>query len=96
MNRETLALLRDLSFLLLCLYMAIFVAIPGVVFYFAQMYLRKGRRALKLPLLKVQVLFLRVERLTLDMSNRIVGVPIAVRAFNARLRATALKLVGRT
>ncbi len=86
MNREVLGILRDIAALLLCLECAIFLAVPGVALFFAQIYLRKGRRALRVPLLRVLVLTLRVQHATTRLSNAIVNVPIRIQMLGARVR----------
>ena len=95
MNPETLAPWRDLALILLCLEAAVLIAVPGVILFFAQKYLRKFRHWLRLPLLRVLVYTLRVQNLTLRASNEIAGVPIAMQMLAVRLRATARRLVVR-
>ncbi len=95
MNPETLAPWRDLALILLCLEAAVLIAVPGIILYFAQKYLRKFRHWLRLPLLRVLVYALRVQNLTLRASNEIAGVPIAMQMLAVRLRATARRLVVR-
>ena len=95
MNPETLAPWRDLALILLCIEAAIFVAIPGVVLYFAQRYLRVFRHWLRLPLLRVLVYTLRVQNMTLRASTGIIGVPIAMQMLGVRMRATARRMVAR-
>lgn len=96
MNSATLATWRDLAVMLLCLEVTVFVAVPGVVFFFAQKYLRKFRHWLRLPLLRVLVYTLRVQNLTLRASTGIIGVPIAMQMLGVRMRATARRLVSRS
>ena len=95
MNPETLAPWRNLALILLCLEAALLIAVPGVILFFAQKYLRKFRHWLRLPLLRVLVYTLRVQNLTLRASNEIAGVPIAMQMLAVRLRATARRLVVR-
>jgi hypothetical protein len=95
MNPETLAPWRDLALILLCLEAAVLIAVPGVILFFAQKYLRKFRHWLRLPLLRVLVYALRVQNLTLSASIEIAGVPIAMQMLAVRLRATARRLVVR-
>ncbi len=92
MDPQTLAPWRDLAIMLLCLEAMVFVAVPGVILFFAQKYLRRFRHWLRLPLLHVQVWALRVEHMTLRASNNIAGVPITTQMLGARLRATARRL----
>ena len=93
MSPEWVRVLRDIGLMLLCIEAAVFVAVPGVALFFAQKYLRKGRRALHLPLLRVQVLALRAEQLALRASNAIAHVPIRWQVMAARVRGTARALV---
>ncbi|MGE5138091.1 MAG: hypothetical protein ACM3JD_01405 [Rudaea sp.] len=86
---------RDVALMLLCLEAFVLMLVPGVIFYFAQKYLRKFRHWLRMPILRVYVYALRAQNLTLRASNSVVGVPIGMRAFSARLRTTAARLVGR-
>ncbi len=95
MNPETLAPWRDIALVLLCLEAAILVAIPGVILFFAQKYLRRFRHWLRLPLLRIQVYALRVEHLTLRASNAIADVPITLQVLGARARASARRIVNR-
>jgi hypothetical protein len=96
MTPQTLALLRDLSLMLLCLEAAVFVAVPGVILFFAQRYLRRFRHWLRLPLLRVQVYALRIQQLTLQVSERVITVPITLQMLNARLRTTARRVLPRS
>ncbi len=93
MNPQTLAPWRDLAVILLCIEAIILVAIPGVILFFAQKYLRIFRHWLKLPLLRVQVYTLRVQEVTQRAANRIADVPIALQMLNVRVRATARRFV---
>jgi hypothetical protein len=95
MNPETLAPWRDIALILLCIEAAVFVAVPGVILFFAQKYLRILRHWLRLPLLRVLVYTLRVQNLTLRASTGIIGVPVAMQMLGVRVRATARRLVAR-
>lgn len=95
MNSASLAPWRDLAIILLCLEVVLFVAVPGVLFFFAQKYLRIFRHWLRLPLLRVLVYALRVQNLTLRASTGVIGVPIAMQMLGVRARATARRLVTR-
>ncbi len=92
-TKMDLAPWRDVALMLLCLEAFIFMLVPAAIFFFAQKYLRRFRRWLRMPLLRVYVYTLRVQNLTLNASNSIIRVPIGVRAFSARMRATAARLV---
>jgi len=80
---------RDLSIVWLALLTMIFVAVPGVVLYFAQLYLRRFRRWLCLPLLHAQVWAMRIEQGAARASVRVASVPIAFHSAGTRVRVTA-------
>jgi hypothetical protein len=89
MDPTPLAPWRDLSIVWFSLWMMLFVAIPGVVFYFMLKYLRRFNRWLKLPLMNAQVWALRIQYGTQHASEKIVDVPIRVYSASARLQTTA-------
>ena len=93
MNPQALAPWRDLAIILLCIEAAVLVAIPGVIIFFAQKYLRIFRHWLKLPLLRVQVYTLQVQDGTQRAANWIAGIPISLQMLNLRVRATARRFV---
>ena len=93
MNPQALAPWRDAAVILLCLEGLVLILIPGVIFYFAQLYLRRFRHWLRTPLLYAQVYTLRVQNETLRASNWIVGIPISLQMLNVRVRATARRFV---
>ena len=95
MSNPTIAFLRDIAAILICLECAVLVAVPGVILFFAQKYLRKGRRALHVPFLRVQVLALRVQNVTMNVSDAIAKVPIKIQMVGTRVRATAQNLLPR-
>lgn len=95
MTPETLAPWRDLALVLLCLEAALLVAVPGVLLFFAQKYLRIFRHWLRMPLLRILVYTLRVQNVTLRASTGIIGVPIAMQMLGVRMRATARRFVAR-
>jgi hypothetical protein len=96
MDSQTIAVLRDISVMILCVEIAILVAIPGVMLFFAQKYLRQGRKWLHVPFLRVQVAMLRAQELTLRASYSIIEVPIRVQMLRSRVVATARALVERS
>lgn len=79
---------RDLALVWLILWVMLFVAVPGVVFYFAQKYLRRFRRWLRLPLLNTQVWALRIQQGTSRVSARVADIPIAMSSLGTRLYVT--------
>jgi hypothetical protein len=56
-------------------------------------YLRKARKKLAMPLLMVQVYALRVQHITMKVTDAVANVPITIHATFARVRTTALTLV---
>ena len=79
---------RDLSIVWLALLTMIFVAVPGIALYFAQLYLRRFNRWLRVPLLTAQVWALRIEQGTARASEHIANVPITLHSTGARFRTT--------
>lgn len=79
---------RDLSLVWLILWAMLFAAVPGVIFYFAQLYLRRFRRWLRLPLLHAQVWTLRLEQGSARVSARIAYVPITLHSIGVRVAVT--------
>ncbi|MEW5719535.1 MAG: hypothetical protein AB1817_12960 [Chloroflexota bacterium] len=88
-----LALWRDLSIVWLALLTMIFVAAPGIAFYFAQLYLRRFNRWLRLPLLTAQVWALRIEQGTARAAERVASAPIALHSAGAQFRVTTRGVV---
>jgi len=84
---------RDLSIVWLALLTMIFVAVPGIAFYFAQLYLRRFNRWLRLPLLTAQVWALRIEQGAARASERIANVPIGLHGAGAQFRVTTRGVV---
>jgi len=93
MNPQAFAPWRDLAVILLCIESALFIAIPGVIFFFAQKYLRIFRHWLKMPLLRAQVYALRTQEITQRVANRIADVPITLQMLNVRVQATARRFM---
>ena len=86
---ETLALWRDISLVWLIVLCLIPIAIPGVLLYFGQKYLRIGRKKLKSYLQIGQVWAKRAETETYKAARRVIEVPIQVQANVARAQTTA-------
>lgn len=80
---------RDLALVWLILWAMLFAAIPGIVLYFAQLYLRRFRCWLRTPLLTAQLWARRVEQGTQHASVRVAYVPITFYALGTRLHITA-------
>ncbi|MGB8643795.1 MAG: hypothetical protein WCF84_01035 [Anaerolineae bacterium] len=95
MNNAALVPWRDLSLILLCLESFILMLVPGVLLFFAQKYLRRFRRWLRLPILRVYVYTLRAQNITANATNGIVEVPIRLHMLGAQVSATVRHLVAR-
>lgn len=93
MDPTPLAPWRDLSLVWFSLWMMLFVAIPGIVFFFLLKYLRRFNRWLKLPLMNAHVWALRIQYGTQRASEKIAAMPIRVYSANARLQTTARGLI---
>ncbi len=88
MDQQTLAFLRDLSVILLCLEAFILLLVPLVIVFFAQRYLRRFRHWLRLPLLRVQVYTLRVQHLAMRATDGVARVPIAMHMLGTQVEVT--------
>lgn len=84
---------RDLSIVWLILLTIIPLAVPLVALYFAQLYLRRFRRWLRMPLLNAQVWALRIQQGATRASDRAARVPIALHSAGARADVTARGVV---
>lgn len=90
---ETTALFRDISILWLAILCLVPIAIPGALFFFAQKYLRLGRKRL-VPLLRLGSLWAqRVQNETDRAARRVITVPIGVQANTTRLKVTGKSLL---
>ena len=84
---------RDLSIVWLVFWTALLLAVPGIALYYAQLYLRRFNRWLRLPLLTAQVWALRIEQSAARASERIANVPIALHSTGARFGVTTRGVV---
>jgi hypothetical protein len=97
MNAETLGMWRDIALIFLIVQSFIVTLATGAVFGVAWWYLRKGRKALVMPLLYGQVYALRAQHITLKATDKVAAVPIGANALAARIGTTVRTLVkGRT
>jgi hypothetical protein len=80
---------RDLSIVWLVFWTAILLAVPGIALFFAQLYLRRFNRWLRLPLLTAQMWALRIEQSTARASEHIANVPIELHSAGTQFRVTA-------
>jgi len=83
-----LALWRDFSIVWLALWTMLLLAVPGIALYFAQLYLRRFNRWLRLPLLTAHVWALRIQQGTTRAADRVAHVPIALHSAGAQFSVT--------
>ncbi len=95
MNPEALAPWRDAAVILLCLEAFVFMLVPGVIFFFAQKYLRRFRHWLRTPILRVYVYVLRAQNITMRATDGIANVPIKLHMAGAQVSTTVRRLVAR-
>lgn len=88
MNPDALAPWRDLSIVWFALWMMLFTAIPGVVFFFMLKYLRRFNRWLKTPFLNARIWALRIQYGTQRVSHDIADAVIRVQAESTRVSTT--------
>jgi hypothetical protein len=88
MDSSILAPWRDLSIIWLVLLTMIFVAVPGVAFFFAVRGVRYVNRWLRLPLSNAQLWALRIEHGTRRASDAMVEAPIRLYSKSAQARVT--------
>lgn len=88
MTPETLAFWRDIAVVLLCVQAFILMLVPGALFYFGWYYLRKGRKALSMPLLMAQVYALRIQHITMRVTDKFAAIPINIGAGSAQVTTT--------
>jgi hypothetical protein len=88
MDPNALAPWRDLSIVWFVLWMMLFVAISGAVFFWMLTYLRRFNRWLKTPLLNAQVWALRIQYGTERVSHNIADAVIRVQAESTRVSTT--------
>ncbi len=84
---------RDLAIILLAIYAAIIVAVPGVALFFMVRGVRAAKRWIRMPLLNAHVWALRIQNTTLRTSRAIVELPIALQGAETRIGATARGLI---
>ena len=95
MTPETLNFWTNASAIFLMANLCVLVIATGVALGFGWWYLRKGRKALTIPLLYAQVYVLRVQHATQQASEAIVRVPIGIGAAAARVTTTTMVLVSK-
>jgi hypothetical protein len=92
MNPESISLWADIAAIFVLINVFILMLIPGAAFGFGWWYLRKGRKALVVPLLMAQVYALRVQQITMKVTDGIANVPIQISATATQI-ATTLKVL---
>lgn len=93
MDANTLSFWTNVAAIFLMVEALILTAVFGVALWFARVYLRKGRLALAMPFLKVQVYTLRIQQITMKTTDAVAGVPIGIHSALARVGTTAQILV---
>ena len=93
MDGNILAPWRDLSIVWLVFWTVILLAVPFIALFFAQLYLRRFNRWLRLPLLTAQVWALRIEQSAGRASERIANVPIGLHRAGTQFRVTTRGVV---
>lgn len=88
MDPNALAPWRDLSIVWFALWLMLFTAIPGVVFFFMLKYLRRFNRWLKTPFLNARIWALRIQYGTQRVSRDVADAVIRVQAESTRVSTT--------
>jgi hypothetical protein len=94
MDIETLNFWANVSIIVLAVEAIVIGLAIGAAFFYARRYVKQFRLWLKLPLLQAQVYMLRTQKITGDVSNAVVGVPMALSAGTERVTATTRALTG--
>lgn len=84
---------RDLAIILLAIYAAMIVAVPGAILFFMLRGIRALKRWIRMPLLNAHVWTLRIQNTTLRISRVLVGLPIALQSAEVRISATARGII---
>lgn len=93
MNPETISVWADIATIFLVVCTVISTLALGAVYGGAWWYLRKGRKALGLPLLMGQVYALRVQHATMKVTDGVANVPIKVATATTQVKTTVGVLV---
>lgn len=80
MNPETVSFWADVAAIFLLAQAILITIVLGVGLGFGWWYLRKGRKALGMPLLMAQVYTLRAQHITMRVTDAIANVPISIHA----------------
>lgn len=93
MTPEAVSFWADIA-AVFCLVQVIVVTIAlGVGLAFGLKYLRKGRKALGIPLLMAQVYALRAQQITIKVTDRVASVPIGIHGVTTQVKTTAQTLL---
>lgn len=88
MDPETLDALAKVSTVFLMCNAFVLTLATGLGLGFVWWYLRKGRKALGMPFLMAQVYTLRIQMVTMRVTDRIAAVPIQIDATTTRITTT--------
>jgi hypothetical protein len=89
MDTQTVRFWADIAAIFLVIQVFVLTLVAGAALGFGWWYLRKGRKALSLPFLYAQVYALRVQNVTLKVSDAIARVPTEVNASVEQVKTTA-------
>lgn len=94
MNPETIHFWADIAAIFVMINVFILMLIPGVAFGFAWWYLRKVPKKLEMPFLMAHVYALRVQQITMKVTDGIANVPIQISCVAAQVSGTVRALRG--
>ncbi len=89
MNPESISFWADVGTIFLVCNVFLLTLVMGVALGFGWWYLRKGRKALGVPLLMGQVYALRVQHVTMKVSDTVANVPIQIHSATTQVTTTA-------
>lgn len=92
MDAESISFWADIAAIFLVVNVILITLVIGAAFGFGWWYLRKGRKALAIPLLMGQVYTLRAQQITMKVTDAIANVPISIHATTAQIKTTAQTL----
>ncbi len=93
MSPESISFWADVAAIYCVVNALILTLVSGVALGLGWWYLRKGRKALGMPLLMAQVYTLRAQHITMQVTDAIANVPIGIHTTTARLKVTAQTLM---
>ncbi|MBI4674451.1 MAG: hypothetical protein HY741_22635 [Chloroflexi bacterium] len=89
MDEQSLSIAADIAAIFLVVQLLLFTLIMAVSFGMGWWYLRKGRKALVLPFLYAQVYTLRVQQVTMKVTDAIASAPIGIHTTAEQIKVTA-------